>query len=149
MTKDLIVKKERAFIPYLNGKKHYIKNTWEYQLFNSEGVLLSELCVRKESGDERYCNFEDFGVDKSILYIHSFNTLPEYRKMGYGRFLLKNILSRFKGKYDLIHLDVCPYFEAEKENGLCMSDLLSFYESFGFKLYKSNECYNTMLFGKY
>lgn len=81
-------------------------------------------------------------MDKKILYLYCFYTYSSHRNKGYGTYLLKDVIRRFKGKYDLIHLNACPYCFKNgiveyqpPRNGLDKQKLFEFYESFGFELH--------------
>ena len=83
----------------------------------------------------------------------NFSTLTEYRHKGYATKLLKDVIRRFKGKYDVIHLNACPYYcngfdvvYEPPKGGLDMDKLTKFYESYGFKeLSVTNQGWKVML----
>jgi ribosomal protein S18 acetylase RimI-like enzyme len=113
---------------------------------DSNGLkLLCSLVAKVEDKYEKRKYIPEY-IDKKVLYITSFTTIYKFRNMGYATYLLKEIISRFRDKFDLIHLNACPYyfnngstvFEAP-DNGLDMDRLIKFYESFGFKVYGTTE----------
>lgn len=128
-------------------KKHWFneKPIYTYSLVSEKGETLSELTVEEEERWEKRRYFKEY-EDKKILYLYSFYTSSRYRNKGYGTYLLKDIIRRFKGKYDYIHLNACPYRLINKraytkviysppKNGLNKHRLFEFYKSYGFKLY--------------
>jgi ribosomal protein S18 acetylase RimI-like enzyme len=130
---DFRIEKERLY---------GVENGYRYTLYNKNNKECSSLEVEKECFRDKFCNLRD-DFEKDVLYICNFNTNSRHRNKGYGRALLQNIINRYKGKYELIHLNVCPFFEHEiwveedavPKNGLDKDRLLKFYESFGFRKY--------------
>ena len=118
------------------------KPIYTYSLVSKEGITLSELKVEEEKAWKKRMNKLDKYMNKKILYLYNFETNSYYRNKGYGTYLLKNVIRRFKGKYDFIHLNACPYrFKngivqyQPPRNGLNKQKLFEFYESCGFELH--------------
>lgn len=130
--------------------KNMLKVVEEYQRFSlrDDSNELKILCSLNAKVEDKYEKREYIPeyIDKKVLYITNFTTRYECRGMGYATYLLKEIISRFRDKFDLIHLNACPYyfhngspvFEAP-DNGLDMDRLIKFYESFGFKVCGTTE----------
>ena len=120
------------------------RNKWyTYQLVNEDGGILSSVCVENEEPMYKFRYVREF-KDKKIAYIFNFETSNGNRKKGYGRYLLKDVIRRFKGKYDIIHLNACPYYLKDNDviyespkDGLNKQKLIKFYESLGFESYKT------------
>lgn len=135
--KKNIVKEKRV---YNNG------TYYTYSLISENGDLLSSIDVEKEILEDKIKYINEY-KDKNVLYLTCFKTVSRFRNNGYGRYLLKNILQRFKGKYEVIHLNACPYYEKlfnieykAPNNGLKIKKLVKFYESFGFKKHHMKRC---------
>ena len=118
------------------------KPIYTYSLVSKEGITLSELKVEEEEALVKRRYKLDKYMDKKILYLYNFKTNYYYRNKGYGTCLLKDVIRRFKGKYDFIHLNACPYCFKNgmveyrpPRNGLDKQKLFEFYESFGFELH--------------
>ena len=129
---------------YKNAAKDWFsyKPIYTYSLVSKEGITLSELKVEEEKALVKRTYKLDKYMDKKILYLYNFETNYYYRNKGYGTYLLKDVIRRFKGKYDFIHLNACPYCFKNgmveyqpPRNGLDKQKLFEFYESFGFELY--------------
>lgn len=130
--------------------ENMLKVVEEYQRFSvrDDSNELKILCSLNAKVEDKYEKREYIPeyIDKKVLYITDFSTKYECRGMGYATYLLKEIISRFRDKFDAIHLNACPYyfhngspvFEAP-DNGLDMDRLIKFYESFGFKVYGTTE----------
>lgn len=119
-----------------NGEKYYV-----YELVDGNGDVLSTICVEKENIVDKVRYIKNF-AHKKVAYLYNFETNNNNRNKGCGRCLLNEIIRRFKGKYDLIHLNACPYHETlygvvyrEPKNGLNKQQLIKYYKSFGFKLH--------------
>jgi GNAT superfamily N-acetyltransferase len=119
----------------------FFYDTYSLELEENPKDVLCSLCVERE----RIWNKKEYIPDyagKNVLFISNFNTRYNHRNKGYARYLLQEIIKRFKDDYDLIHLNACPYYiendyavyEAP-DNGLDMERLIKFYESFGFEIY--------------
>jgi len=113
---------------------------YKYSIMSDDGrFCICSITVEKETELDKAIYIPDY-INKKVLYLTDFNTLTEYRHKGYATKLLKDVIRRFKDKYDAIHLNACPYYckgfnvvyEPPKE-GLDMDKLTKFYESFGFK----------------
>ena len=115
-----------------------------YMVVDENEKVLCELSVEKES--LKFKNeFIPSLKGKKVLHLFRFETKDGFRNKGYGKILLKEVLKRYKGKYDAIHLNACPYKHNKKNKylirytapsgGLKKTKLISFYESFGFKKY--------------
>ena len=126
---------------FIRKTKPFWSNRITYTLTNKNGDTLSELCVEEECLSD-VCYYIPEYESKKILYITNFITTKKFRNKGYGKFLLTRVINRFKGKYDMLHLNACPYhivyqglyenpiFEAP-ENGLKMDKLIQFYKQAG------------------
>lgn len=119
------------------------KPIYTYSLVSKEGIILSELKVQEERACEKRLYELDKYMDNKILYLYNFHTCSRHRNKGYGTYLLKDVIRRFKGKYDFIHLNACPYCFKNgmveykpPRNGLDKQKLFEFYESCGFELYR-------------
>lgn len=132
-TKDLKI--EKVVCGYWNTGTRYI-------LRNKNGKECCSVCVEKElMYDKIKYLFAERG--KKCLYVYNFYTEGRYRNKGYGKYLLKNILKRFKCKYDIIHVNASPYYWTKGDvktgqspkNGLTLEQLVDFYKSFGFEEY--------------
>lgn len=140
----MVVTQEPVFV--INKKTWYGITT--YTLKNENGVTLSELCVREEIQDDKQFFIEEY-IDKKILYLTDFSTREKYRKKGYGKYLLTEVIKRYKGKYDILHLNACPFFLTHlgavyetPKNGLEMNKLVQFYKQVGFTELKKKDAGN-------
>ncbi|MDD4747336.1 MAG: GNAT family N-acetyltransferase [Salinivirgaceae bacterium] len=123
-------------------------------IFDSDGLLM-------EIGEQIY-DFDEQAIKEDVLelidfeisnddiaVLTSFELLPEYRKMGLGRALIKDIYTRFQSSCDLIVLKVFPlqynrriadqewqkemeYDKLEKDFEMSEYKLKAFYKSVGF-----------------
>lgn len=87
-----------------------------------ENVTKSSLYVFKE------CNNR-----KKSIFITDVRTIEKYRNKGYAKYLLKDVIRRFKGKYDFIYLGIKPSDDCP----LKMEQLIYFYKKVGFTIYKN------------
>ena len=121
-------------------KKDCFCGMYRYSIMSDDGrIHICSITVKKEDERDKAIYIPDY-IDKNVLYLADFNTLTEYRHKGYATKLLKDVIRRFKGKYDVIHLNACPYYfkgfnvvYEPPKGGLDMDKLTKFYESFGFK----------------
>lgn len=121
-------------------KKDGFYGMYRYSIMSDDGrFCICSIQVEKEDERDKAIYIPDY-IDKKVLYLTDFNTLTEYRHKGYATKLLKDVIRRFKGKYDVIHLNACPYYckgfnvvYEPPKRGLDMDKLTKFYESFGFK----------------
>lgn len=139
--KTKIVKEKSTYY-----KGRYLTWYYRYSLMSENGELLSSIDVEEETLSDKVEYISEY-KDKKVLYLTSFRTVSQFRNQGYGKYLLEKILNRFKGKYELIHLNACPYYEIPfnvkykaPENGLQIRDLVKFYECFGFKKHYIKRC---------
>lgn len=126
----------------MNIVKETFKKYTTYRLLLENGVKVGKIYVEKE---EKFSDIPTY-KGKKTLYIYNFGIYNGFRGEGYGKKLLAEILKRYKGKYDVIHLDACPTYGAP--NILSMKQLINFYTSFGFKIYKKKEEYTVMVLTK-
>ena len=113
---------------------------YRYSIMPDDGrIHICSITVKKEDERDKAIYIPDY-IDKNVLYLADFNTLTEYRHKGYATKLLKDVIRRFKGKYDVIHLNACLYYfkgfnvvYEPPKGGLDMDKLTKFYESYGFK----------------
>lgn len=87
-----------------------------------ENVTKSSLCVFKE------CNNR-----KKSIFITDVRTIEKYRNKGYAKYLLKDVIRRFRGKYDFIYLGIKPSDDCP----LKMEQLIDFYKKVGFTIHKN------------
>ena len=121
-------------------KKDSFCGMYRYSIMSDDGrFCICSITVKKEDERDKATYIPDY-IDKNVLYLADFNTLTEYRHKGYATKLLKDVIRRFKGKYDVIHLNACPYYfkgfnvvYEPPKGGLDMDKLTKFYESYGFK----------------
>ena len=121
-------------------KKECFCGWYKYSIMSDDGRFhICSIHVEKEDERDKAKYVPDY-INKKVLFLTSFNTLTEYRHKGYATKLLKDVIRRFKGKYDAIHLNACPYYfmglnvvYKPPKGGLDMDKLTKFYESFGFK----------------
>ena len=116
-------------------------NTYILGLEEKPNEVLCSLCVNQETIWNKRKYIPDY-TDRKVLFISDFTTRYNHRNKGYARYLLREIIKRFKDNYDLIHLNACPYYIEDgyavykaPDNGLDMDSLIKFYESFGFEIY--------------
>jgi hypothetical protein len=139
-------------------------NKYSYrEIFDHSMTLsdLSGLIFDWETGSLKE-KFEDWASDSwnsNILYIDKIEILPAYRNRGFGKKILKDILSRFSGCFGVMILQAFPlqfkseyalgidqqwdilmeYDKMEQDEKLATKKLYSFYKSLGFKkLFKDN-----------
>lgn len=121
-------------------KKDCFYGMYSYSIMSDDGrFCICSITVENETERNKARYIPDY-INKKVLYLTDFNTLTEYRHKGYATKLLKDVIRRFKGKYDAIHLNACPYYRKgfdvvyePPKGGLDMDKLTKFYESFGFK----------------
>ena len=119
----------------------FFYDTYSLELEENPKDVLCSLCVERERIWNKKEYIPDY-ADRKVLFISNFSTRYNHRNNGYARYLLQEVIKRFKDDYDLIHLNACPYYiendcavyEAP-DNGLDMERLIKFYESFGFEIY--------------
>ena len=132
----------------MNKEKLYIRkittpysDVVTYKLMNEKDETLTELCAEKEHPFNLFFYLPNCNENDKVLYITNFTTKKQYRNKGYGKYLLTKVINRYKGKYDMVHLNACPYhikndgtpiFEAPK-NGLNENKLIEFYKNIGFE----------------
>ena len=116
-------------------------STYILGLEENPNEVLCSLCVEQERIWYKKKYIPDY-ADRKVLFISDFTTEYNHRNKGYARYLLQEIIKRFKDDYDLIHLNACPYYIEDgyavykaPDNGLDMERLIKFYESFGFEIY--------------
>lgn len=118
-----------------------------YILVNEDKPLkaLCSLNVEEESDFNKEKYIPEY-IDKKVLYITNFSTSYFHRNKGYAKLLLTDVISRLKSKYDIIHLNACPYYIKNfdvvyetPDNGLDMNKLVEFYKSFGFEMCGTTE----------
>ena len=139
----------------INDNSLNVAGEYGYYRLESCGVRNKVLCsIRvEEASDGTKIRYIPEYMDKKVLYIFNFETEYWNRNKGYATFLLKDIIKRFKGKYDLMCLNACPYHFEYGEvvyeppvNGLDMDRLVEFYKSFGFEVYGvTKEGFKTMI----
>jgi hypothetical protein len=139
----------------INDNSLNVTGEYGYYGLESCGVRNKVLCsIRvEEASDGTKIRYIPEYMDKKVLYIFNFETEYWNRNKGYATFLLKDIIKRFKGKYDLMCLNACPYHFEYGEvvyeppvNGLGMDRLVEFYKSFGFEVYgATKEGFKTMI----
>lgn len=119
---------------YLGGKR--------YQLVTEQKPieLLCSMDIEKEDYSHKKEYIPEY-IDKKVLYITNFSTVYRHRNKGYAKHLLGEVIKNLKDKYDIIHLNACPYYIKDgyavyeaPDNGLDMNRLIGFYESFGFEM---------------
>jgi GNAT superfamily N-acetyltransferase len=133
---EIKVKKKKR----MKIKEDYFCGIRRYSIMSDDGrIHICSITVEKEDECDKAIYIPDY-IDKKVLYLADFNTLTEYRHKGYATKLLKDVIRRFKGKYDVIHLNACPYYYKgfdvvyePPKGGLDMDKLTKFYESYGFK----------------
>lgn len=124
----------------IRKKRDFVCDGAEYTLIDDNGKICASLKV--ETCSDYYEEFSRF----KVLYLHSFSTIEGERNKGYGRKLLTNVISCYKGKYDMIFLQCCPYYHKNEEciylppsDGLPKDKLIKFYKSCGFRVFKKQD----------
>lgn len=119
----------------------FFYDTYSLELEENPKDVLCSLCVERERIWNKKEYIPDY-ADRKVLFISDFTTRYKHRNKGYAKYLLQEIIKRFKDDYDLIHLNACPYYIEDgyavykaPDNGLDMERLIKFYESFGFEIY--------------
>lgn len=69
---------------------------------------------------------------KEIYYFNNFGTFPAYRGKGYARKMLQYVKEYYKGKIVYLYVGASPGGSLNDEQ------LIKFYKSEGFRMYKSN-----------
>jgi ribosomal protein S18 acetylase RimI-like enzyme len=100
-------------------------------------ITLSSASVFKEK--------EPIIPNQKSLYFCNFSTSSRFRNKGFGTMLLKEIIKRYKGKYNIIHLDACPSLSVGNAPQLGKRQLIGFYQSLGFEVYERKREYTTMI----
>lgn len=119
----------------------YIKDVVQQRIAN-RSCTISELSI-----DERSCNMrlidnhaynmmEEMFTNKKLLYLHNFGTEREYRRQGYGRHLLKEVLRKYSDCVIFLHVSSSGEMNNEQ--------LIQFYEQEGFKKLCEDEEFQIM-----
>lgn len=120
---------------------------YRYKLISDDEKVLCSIDADVETIEDKTKYINEY-KDKKVIYLNTFSTTDGNRNKGYGRYLLNDVIRRFKGKYDLIHLNACPYhhpspfwtiYKAPKD-GLKTKRLVEFYKTFGFKKLRTKYC---------
>lgn len=145
-----------------------------YQLFDSSqnGLDLGNLIFDWDT-EEIKEKFEDLILEtgnSNILYIDRIELLPQFRGMGFGKKIMKDIIFRFDNSCGLIILKAFPlqlegsnvlgrdekwakkmqYKHLVQDEKIAKSQLYKFYKSLGFKQYLKSEYFylNSTLINK-
>lgn len=80
----------------------------------------------------RYLELKRKRTKKDIVYFDNFGTFPDYRGKGYARKMLQHVKEFYKGKIVYLYVGASPGGSLNDEQ------LIKFYKSEGFRMYKSN-----------
>lgn len=113
-------------------KKEIIGSKTTFLAFDSNNSLIGYVSL----SDGRLSS-----LNKDVFFISELKVLPSFRRNGIASTLMNSVIDEYKSFNSSLPL----FLEAEAEqDSIPQSSLVSFYETLGFSIYKSNSHFSEM-----